>query len=66
MREEMAGWCALCKSRCGATFTVEDGRLVGAGPLPEHPTGKSSSASVLHLGKAQKSMCSIGRAWSSR
>ena len=41
MIEQKAGWCALCKSRCGATFLLEDGRLVGAAPLPEHPTGKS-------------------------
>ncbi|MFQ6185977.1 molybdopterin-dependent oxidoreductase [Sinorhizobium meliloti] len=41
MRQEIAGWCALCKSRCGATFTVEDGRLIDAGPLPSHPTGRS-------------------------
>jgi anaerobic selenocysteine-containing dehydrogenase/ferredoxin-NADP reductase len=41
MVEEKPGWCALCKSRCGATFQIEDGRLIGAGPLPEHPTGKS-------------------------
>ncbi|WP_164736412.1 molybdopterin-dependent oxidoreductase [Rhizobium vallis] len=41
MTEQIAGWCALCKSRCGATFTVSDGKLIGAGPLPEHPTGKS-------------------------
>lgn len=41
MRQEIAGWCALCKSRCGATFVVEDGRLISAGPLPSHPTGRS-------------------------
>ncbi|WP_271022280.1 molybdopterin-dependent oxidoreductase [Rhizobium sp. RCAM05973] len=41
MKKQVAGWCALCKSRCGATFTMEDGRLVSAGSLPDHPTGKS-------------------------
>ncbi|TPK62439.1 2Fe-2S iron-sulfur cluster binding domain-containing protein [Mesorhizobium sp. B2-4-15] len=41
MRLEKPGFCALCKSRCGATFIVEDGRLTGAAPAPAHPTGKS-------------------------
>jgi anaerobic selenocysteine-containing dehydrogenase/ferredoxin-NADP reductase len=41
MPNEVAGWCALCKSRCGATFIVDDGRLISAQPLPAHPTGKS-------------------------
>jgi anaerobic selenocysteine-containing dehydrogenase/ferredoxin-NADP reductase len=41
MHEEKLGWCALCRSRCGATFFLQDGRLVGAGPDPAHPTGKS-------------------------
>ncbi|MDB5531067.1 MAG: hypothetical protein JWR51_4170 [Devosia sp.] len=41
MREEKAGFCALCKSRCGATYIVEDGRLIGTAPAPDHPTGKS-------------------------
>ena len=41
MREEKASFCALCKSRCGATYIVEDGKLVGAKPAPDHPTGKS-------------------------
>ncbi|MBA1144704.1 molybdopterin-dependent oxidoreductase [Mesorhizobium neociceri] len=41
MRTEKPGFCALCKSRCGATFIVEDGRLTGAAPAPAHPTGKS-------------------------
>jgi len=38
---EIKGWCALCRSRCGATFTVEDGVLIKAGPAPDHPTGKA-------------------------
>ncbi|MFC7304014.1 molybdopterin-dependent oxidoreductase [Streptomyces monticola] len=37
--EEKRGYCTLCKSRCGAIFTVEDGRLTGVRPDPEHPTG---------------------------
>lgn len=41
MREEKSSFCALCKSRCGATYIVEDGQLVGAKPAPDHPTGKS-------------------------
>jgi anaerobic selenocysteine-containing dehydrogenase/ferredoxin-NADP reductase len=39
--EKKDGYCALCKSRCGATYSIEGGRLVGAGPAPNHPTGKS-------------------------
>jgi anaerobic selenocysteine-containing dehydrogenase/ferredoxin-NADP reductase len=41
MIEQKIGFCALCKSRCGATYAIEDGRLIGAGPAPNHPTGKS-------------------------
>jgi anaerobic selenocysteine-containing dehydrogenase/ferredoxin-NADP reductase len=41
MIEEKVGFCALCKSRCGATYRIEDGRLLSAGPAPSHPTGKS-------------------------
>ncbi|MBX7470305.1 molybdopterin-dependent oxidoreductase [Streptomyces sp. MAG02] len=37
--EEKRGFCTLCKSRCGAIFTVEDGRLTGVRPDPDHPTG---------------------------
>ena len=33
------GYCALCRSRCGAQFVVERGRLVGVEPWPGHPTG---------------------------
>ncbi|SDJ60644.1 molybdopterin-dependent oxidoreductase [Streptomyces indicus] len=36
---EQRGYCTLCKSRCGAIFTVENGRLTGVRPDPEHPTG---------------------------
>lgn len=36
---EKRGYCTLCKSRCGAVFTVTDGRLTGVRPDPEHPTG---------------------------
>ena len=41
MQESKLGWCALCRSRCGATFVVEDGKLASVGPDPNHPTGKS-------------------------
>ena len=37
--EEKHGFCTLCKSRCGAIYTVEDGRLTGVRPDPDHPTG---------------------------
>lgn len=38
---EKAGFCTLCKSRCGASYTVENGRLTGVRPDNSHPTGKS-------------------------
>ena len=38
---EIKTYCPLCVSRCGATATVEDGRLVALGPDPEHPTGQA-------------------------
>ena len=41
MIEDKIGFCALCKSRCGATYRIESGRLISAGPAPSHPTGKS-------------------------
>ncbi|MFJ4714538.1 molybdopterin-dependent oxidoreductase [Streptomyces sp. NPDC088785] len=37
--EERRGFCTLCKSRCGAVYTVEDGRITGVRPDPGHPTG---------------------------
>ncbi|MFD5420893.1 molybdopterin-dependent oxidoreductase [Streptomyces sp. NPDC127069] len=37
--EEKRGFCTLCKSRCGAIFTIEGGRLTGVRPDPDHPTG---------------------------
>ncbi|CAM5511588.1 Perchlorate reductase subunit alpha [Streptomyces avidinii] len=37
--EEKHGFCSLCKSRCGAIYTIEDGRLTGVRPDPAHPTG---------------------------
>jgi anaerobic selenocysteine-containing dehydrogenase len=39
--ERIRGYCALCRSRCGCISVVEDGRLVGVEPDPEHPTGRS-------------------------
>ena len=38
---EIRGYCPLCISRCGAISSVEDGRLIGVRPDPEHPTGGS-------------------------
>ena len=32
-------FCTQCRSRCGCTAVVEDGRLQGIEPLPGHPTG---------------------------
>ncbi|MCB2130454.1 MAG: molybdopterin-dependent oxidoreductase [Rhodobacteraceae bacterium] len=31
----------MCRSRCGATFRVRQGRLVEVKPAPDHPTGKA-------------------------
>ncbi len=35
------GFCALCRSRCGARFEIVGGRLVAAHPEPSHPTGSA-------------------------
>jgi anaerobic selenocysteine-containing dehydrogenase len=39
--QRLAGFCALCRSRCGCVSVVEDGRLVAVEPDPDHPTGQS-------------------------
>ncbi len=39
MTQEIAGYCTLCRSRCGSLNVVEDGRLAEVRPLPGHPTG---------------------------
>ncbi len=39
--EKVPTFCALCISRCGATATVEDGRLTGLSADPNHPTGQA-------------------------
>ncbi|WP_116198404.1 molybdopterin-dependent oxidoreductase [Amycolatopsis circi] len=36
---EVRGYCTLCRSRCGAVYTVENGALRGVRPDPAHPTG---------------------------
>ncbi|MEV4053823.1 molybdopterin-dependent oxidoreductase [Amycolatopsis sp. NPDC049688] len=41
MAGEVATFCPLCVSRCGATATVENGRLLALKPLPGHPTGQA-------------------------
>ncbi len=33
------GYCALCRSRCGAVAVVEGDRLLRVEPDPDHPTG---------------------------
>jgi len=38
---QVATFCALCVSRCGATATVVDGRFTALGPDPAHPTGQA-------------------------
>ena len=37
--QRVAGFCALCRSRCGARFVVEADRLLAVEPWPGHPTG---------------------------
>lgn len=39
--EQLATFCPMCVSRCGATATVLDGRLTAIGPDPAHPTGRA-------------------------
>jgi anaerobic selenocysteine-containing dehydrogenase len=39
MAKRVPGYCTLCRSRCGATAIVENGRLIGVENLPGHPTG---------------------------
>ncbi|WP_197383303.1 molybdopterin-dependent oxidoreductase [Mycolicibacterium mengxianglii] len=39
MTEQFAGYCTLCRSRCGSLNVVQDGRLVDVQPLAGHPTG---------------------------
>lgn len=36
---EVHSFCTLCKSKCGAIYTVEKGRLLSARPDSRHPTG---------------------------
>lgn len=33
------GFCTLCRSRCGALYDVDQGRLIKVLPLDKHPTG---------------------------
>ncbi|MCW8950265.1 MAG: molybdopterin-dependent oxidoreductase, partial [Sedimenticola sp.] len=40
MQKKIAGYCALCISRCGILSTVRDGVLVAVEPDPSHPTGE--------------------------
>jgi anaerobic selenocysteine-containing dehydrogenase/ferredoxin-NADP reductase len=40
-RIEKPGYCTLCRSRCGAIYTIENDRLIGVRPNPAHPTGKA-------------------------
>lgn len=39
--DQVATFCPMCVSRCGATATVVDGRLTAIGPDPAHPTGRA-------------------------
>ena len=38
--KDVHGYCTMCRSRCGAIYTVDDvGVLRGVRPDPDHPTG---------------------------
>ncbi|MGY8630987.1 molybdopterin-dependent oxidoreductase [Bradyrhizobium sp. 14AA] len=37
--QRVPGYCTLCRSRCGSTTVIENGRLIGVEPLHGHPTG---------------------------
>jgi anaerobic selenocysteine-containing dehydrogenase len=39
--DQLATFCPMCVSRCGATASVVDGRLTAIGPDPAHPTGRA-------------------------
>ena len=39
--QKIAAFCTQCRSRCGCVAVVEDGRLRGIEPLPDHPTGQA-------------------------
>ncbi|WP_202862278.1 molybdopterin-dependent oxidoreductase [Sinorhizobium americanum] len=41
MTAEIAGYCALCRSRCGTLNRVDNGQLVSVRPDLSHPTGKA-------------------------
>jgi anaerobic selenocysteine-containing dehydrogenase len=41
LAEQVATFCPMCVSRCGATATVVEGRLAAIGPDPAHPTGRA-------------------------
>lgn len=37
--KHIPAYCAQCRSRCGCIAVVENGRLTGIEPMPDHPTG---------------------------
>ena len=39
--QKIPAFCTQCRSRCGCIAVVEDGRLRGIEPLPDHPTGQA-------------------------
>lgn len=43
-RAEIAGYCTLCRSRCGTINVVEGSRLVEVKARPGHPTGRATCA----------------------
>lgn len=39
MSERFPAYCTLCRSRCGCTVVIDDGKLSAVEPLADHPTG---------------------------
>lgn len=39
MQQRIPAFCTQCRSRCGCTALVEDGKLLGIEPLEGHPSG---------------------------
>lgn len=42
--ETRRGYCTLCRSRCGAVYTIRGDQLVGVEPDHDHPTGSALCA----------------------
>src|SRR4029077_9176192 len=38
--KRIPAFCTQCRSRCGCVAVVEEGRLMGIEPMPDHPSGE--------------------------